>query len=208
MSIVVAKIENIFYTVHRRCGDFLMILSNLSTILGKKKLKIADLVKNTTLTRPTLTALYWNTGKGINFDTLESLCRYLKITPGELLSFYDVDIADIIVSYTSITEDEMTVDDDYNSIPYISSADFNGYIEFKQKHLGKIKFSGYLSCYNTNNNFSASLTWHCTRSFYYGIGSSEVLDFIDDKLYESLLDNFPESINNIDSIVYFYADEK
>lgn len=61
-----------------------MIVCKLSEILGKKKLKIADVVRDTGITRPTLTSLYYEKGKGINFDTLDKLCKCLSVTPGEL----------------------------------------------------------------------------------------------------------------------------
>ena len=69
-----------------------MIFSNLSTILGKKKLRISDVVANTKISRPTLTALFYDSGKGINFSTLNELCRYLNVQPGDLFRFYDLDI--------------------------------------------------------------------------------------------------------------------
>lgn len=185
-----------------------MIFSNLSTILGKKKLKIADIIKNTKITRPTLTALYWNTGKGINFDTLDSLCNYLKITPGELLSFYDVDIEDMLITYDELTEDYFTVDDEYNSVPYISDAYFTGYIKFRQKNLGQIEISGDLSCRNLNKTFNASIKFHCSRDFYFNLGPDEVLEYIDDQIYDALLDRFPEDIDSIDSIDYHFDDDK
>lgn len=185
-----------------------MILSNLSTILGKKKLKIADIVKNTSVTRPTLTALYYNTGKGINFDTLNSLCCFLKITPGELISFYDVDISDINIKYTSIEEDSYASDEDPLPIPYVSQANFEGSIEFEQECLGKIGFNGYISCHNPNADFTLTLTWHCSREFYFNIGPDDVLGFIDESLTESIIDNFPGTINDIGSSFYFYTENK
>lgn len=174
-----------------------MILSNLSTILGKKKLKIADLVKNTSITRPTLTALYYNTGKGINFDTLDALCSYLKTAPGEIFSFYDVDIEDIKLTYKDFTEDDYTVDAEYNSVTYISSADFDGYIKFRQKHLGKINFYGSISALNIKGDYTANIIWQCSRDFYFNIGPDDVLEYIDDRLHELLFDNYPHPINSM-----------
>ena len=62
-----------------------MIVSKLSQILRRKKLKLIDVIRATGITRPTLTSLYYGKGTGINFDTMDKLCRFLNVTPGELL---------------------------------------------------------------------------------------------------------------------------
>lgn len=146
-----------------------MILSNLSTILGKKKLKIADLVKNTSVTRPTLTALYYNTGKGINFDTLEALCKYLNVTPGDLLSYYDIDVEFIELKYSSYSTDNFIVDNE-KAIPidstYIVDANFNGFIKFSQQNLEPLKFNGWLSAIKNDGKYSGVLNLHCDKSTY------------------------------------------
>jgi putative transcriptional regulator len=64
-----------------------MITNRFSEILGKKKIKIADVIKHTGLTRPTLTALYYDSGNGINFETMDKLCKYLQVQPGELFIY-------------------------------------------------------------------------------------------------------------------------
>lgn len=64
-----------------------MIENNFSMILGKKRLKICDVHKATGISRPTLVALYYDKSKGIRFDTLNKLFRYLKVRPEELFHF-------------------------------------------------------------------------------------------------------------------------
>lgn len=77
-----------------------MIIVKLSEIFGRKKLKIADVIRNTGITRPTLTSLYYGKGNAISFDTLNKLCRYLKVSTDEILKFYDFDIESINVKYS------------------------------------------------------------------------------------------------------------
>lgn len=74
-----------------------MIVCNLNAILAERNIKITKLSKDTGISRTTLTALTTNVGTGIQFDTLNSLCRYLKITPSELLPtiMYDITIKEI-----------------------------------------------------------------------------------------------------------------
>ena len=182
-----------------------MILSNLSTILGKKKLKIADLVKNTSVTRPTLTALYYNTGKGINFDTLESLCKYLNVTPGDLLSFYDIDVEFIELKYSSYSTDNFIVDNEkvapINST-YIGDANFEGLIKFSQQNLEPLKFNGWVSALKNDGVYSAVLNLHCAKSTYPEDVLSHIAFF---DLAPKLISEFPsKEIFTISSIMIDY----
>ena len=58
--------------------------NNLRVILAKKKLKMSDVVNGTGLSRNTIRALFYETAKGIQFQTLEALCIFLDCEIGEL----------------------------------------------------------------------------------------------------------------------------
>ena len=62
-----------------------MVKCNLSILMGNKRLKIADVVRDTGINRSTLTRLYHEQTTRIDFETLEVLCRYLDCTPNDLL---------------------------------------------------------------------------------------------------------------------------
>lgn len=62
-----------------------MIKCHLSTLLGSKKLKIADVVRDTGINRSTVNRLFHETNNRIDFETLEKLCLYLDCSVGELL---------------------------------------------------------------------------------------------------------------------------
>ncbi|MGD6739506.1 helix-turn-helix domain-containing protein [Photobacterium leiognathi subsp. mandapamensis] len=66
-----------------------MIKCNLSAIMGAKRLKIADVVRDAGINRNTVTRLYHETNNRIDFDTLEKLCRYLNCEVGDLLEITD-----------------------------------------------------------------------------------------------------------------------
>lgn len=66
-----------------------MIFCKLAEIMMQRQIKIADLIRDTGITRPTLASLYNNKGKGINFETLDKLCSYLSVTPGDLFAYYE-----------------------------------------------------------------------------------------------------------------------
>ena len=64
-----------------------MISIKLSDAMWKKKVRMADVIRATGISRPTLTWLCNGRSKGINFDTLEKLCRYFQVDVGELIKF-------------------------------------------------------------------------------------------------------------------------
>ena len=107
-----------------------MIINNLSEILGRKRLKISNVIKETGITRPTLTSLYYDKSKGINFDTLNTLCNNLDITPGELFTFCPADISEIKVNSIN-----------YDSIDEIT---FFCKVTFEQKNIAPLNFAGLL----------------------------------------------------------------
>nr|WP_321239979.1 helix-turn-helix transcriptional regulator [uncultured Tolumonas sp.] len=66
-----------------------MIKCHLSALLGARRLKISDVVRDAGINRNTLTRLYHETNNRIDFETLEKLCRYLECEIGELLEIVD-----------------------------------------------------------------------------------------------------------------------
>jgi putative transcriptional regulator len=64
-----------------------MIRSHLSRILGEKKLRIADVARESGLSRKAITYLFKETGARVDFDTLDRVCKYLGCTIGELLEY-------------------------------------------------------------------------------------------------------------------------
>lgn len=76
-----------------------MLFVRLAHLMASRRLKIADVCKDTDISRPTLTALYYGTGKGINFDTIDKLCSYFRCQTNDLLYFYDVEIDTIEITY-------------------------------------------------------------------------------------------------------------
>lgn len=69
-----------------------MVRCNLSILLAERGLKITKVSKDTGISRTTLTALSSNSGQGIQFETINTLCMYLKISPSQLIDFYPIDI--------------------------------------------------------------------------------------------------------------------
>ena len=67
-----------------------MINSRLHILMGEKKIRsIRQLSEETNITRLSLTKLYDGNAKGIEFETLNKLCRYFQCGVGDLLEFED-----------------------------------------------------------------------------------------------------------------------
>lgn len=69
-----------------------MIRCNLSILMAERGLKVTTVSKETGLSRTTLTALVNNRSTGIQLDTVEILCKYLKVSPDQLIGFVAADV--------------------------------------------------------------------------------------------------------------------
>lgn len=68
-----------------------MIKCRLRVLLAERDLKITQVAKDTGISRTTLTALTYNRCKGVQFDTMNKLCNYLKVSPGDLFLIVEND---------------------------------------------------------------------------------------------------------------------
>ncbi|MEO1240918.1 MAG: helix-turn-helix transcriptional regulator [Pseudomonadota bacterium] len=62
---------------------------HLSRLMGERKLKIADIARETDINRGTLTRLYYEKAERVDLDVIEILCRYLECEIGELMEIVD-----------------------------------------------------------------------------------------------------------------------
>lgn len=61
-----------------------MVRSKLPVLLGERRMKISDLHRATGLSKTTLYALYHEKAKGVQFETIEKICRELRCDIHEL----------------------------------------------------------------------------------------------------------------------------
>ena len=88
--------ERSLYTI----GEVMkMIRCNLNTLLAERGLRISKVVNDTHVSRPTLTSIVQNNGKGIQFETLNTLCNYLNVTPCEFFGYIPYDFELEIIDY-------------------------------------------------------------------------------------------------------------
>lgn len=127
-----------------------MLFVRLAHLMASRRLKIADVCKDTDISRPTLTALYYGTGKGINFDTIDKLCSYFHCQTNDLLYFYDVEIDTI-----EITDfNKPALPDEKGNWPTVNWKPLcEGEIRFKSSSFSINRVSFSLSCF-TEDNFN------------------------------------------------------
>jgi putative transcriptional regulator len=63
----------------------------LDVMLALRKVKSKDLAAFVDITETNLSLLKSGRVKGIRFDTLDAICRYLKCQPGDILIWTDDD---------------------------------------------------------------------------------------------------------------------
>lgn len=98
-----------------------MIKFNLGVLLAERNLNINKVHKDTGLSRITLSSISNNNGQGIQLDTINKLCQYLKITPGELFIYVPFDINFFISS----DEVELEVIHNNKKITYTFGVEFD-----------------------------------------------------------------------------------
>ena len=66
-------------------GVFRMIVNHLPTLLAERRLKVADAVRATGVSKTTLHKIYNDQSSRIDFDTIDKLCEYLGV--GDLFEY-------------------------------------------------------------------------------------------------------------------------
>ena len=66
-----------------------MVKCHLSTIMGEKRLKIADVARDTSINRGTITRMYNEEATRVDLEVIETLCRYFDIEVGDLYELTD-----------------------------------------------------------------------------------------------------------------------
>ncbi|RZG45328.1 helix-turn-helix domain-containing protein [Acinetobacter wuhouensis] len=69
-----------------------MIVCNLPVLLAERRMKVADVVRETGMSKTTLHKLYNGQSTRIDFETIEKLCLLLDVEVGELLKLQKVDL--------------------------------------------------------------------------------------------------------------------
>lgn len=68
-------------------GVYGMIVNHLPTLLAERRLKVADAVRATGVSKTTLHKIYNDQSSRIDFDTIDKLCEYLEVGVGDLFEY-------------------------------------------------------------------------------------------------------------------------
>lgn len=69
-----------------------MIKCHLSRLMGERKLKIADVARETGLHRNTITLLYDETASRVELDAVDRLCSFFNVKVGELFEQVEISV--------------------------------------------------------------------------------------------------------------------
>ncbi|HEY9033235.1 MAG TPA: helix-turn-helix transcriptional regulator [Pseudomonadales bacterium] len=64
-----------------------MIRCHLARMMGEHKMRIADVARETGLSRATVTLLYKETAQKVDLEAIEQICVLFDCTVGDLLEF-------------------------------------------------------------------------------------------------------------------------
>ena len=64
-----------------------MIINHLPTLLAERRLKVADAVRATGVSKTTLHKIYNDQSSRIDFDTIDKLCEYLEVEVGDIFEY-------------------------------------------------------------------------------------------------------------------------
>ena len=64
-----------------------MIRCHLARLMGERKMKISDVLRETGLSRNTVTLMYKETAQRIDIEALDKLCRLFECEVADMLEF-------------------------------------------------------------------------------------------------------------------------
>nr|WP_312276040.1 helix-turn-helix transcriptional regulator [Moraxella sp. CTOTU46711] len=64
-----------------------MIKSNLPVLLAERRLKVADLIRMTDISKSTMHKIYNDQTSRIDFDTIDKICEALDVNVGDIFEY-------------------------------------------------------------------------------------------------------------------------
>lgn len=176
-----------------------MIKCNLPVLLAERGLKITKVSIDTGISRTTLTSLNNNYSQGIQFDTLNKLCGYLKVLPGELFLYipYEIKIKNFSLDGE---EADFLVEFSYNGKEYEYEMFINIYLDYYSDTVDSIDITYNLAEYNGEYKIKE-------RELLHKILNSIPLQFlkdIDTEVYSLLCEKLENqyTLSNTPSVIY------
>ena len=67
----------------------MIILCNLPVLLAERRMKVADLIRTTGISKSTMHKVYNDQSSRIDFDTIDKLCEYLEVGVGDIFEYVE-----------------------------------------------------------------------------------------------------------------------
>ncbi|PWA12079.1 hypothetical protein DCC39_07460 [Pueribacillus theae] len=116
-----------------------MIRNRLAVLLAERGLKITRVAKDTGISRNTITATAQNDSEMIRLETINTLCKYLSITPCEFFEYEPVDL---------------------NFSAYVNKVNLTGSVSNDEIRIEEINIDLFMDVKESRNTSSVDL--HCS----------------------------------------------
>lgn len=115
-----------------------MIRNKLSILLTERGLKATKVANDTGIARSTLSKISSNSSEKIEYSTINTLCKYLRITPSDFFEYSPIDVS----FYFELGEPSVSQKDLDEGVPF--SVEASGFINFSKydEKLGSLEFEG------------------------------------------------------------------
>lgn len=107
-----------------------MIRNKLSILLAERGIKATKVANDTGIARSTLSKITNNSSEKIDYSTINTLCRYLKITPCDFFEYEPFDVSFFVSLEKTYTEDNVLFYYDIEAFMNIYDADGKHTIEY------------------------------------------------------------------------------
>ena len=138
-----------------------MIKNRLAVLLAERKLRITKVAIDTGISRNSLTSISQNDSEMIRLDTINTLCKYLGITPNEFFEYIPVDTSfDLLDLHCNL---KVSIMDPYEIEEFFILENLKGTVQFSLesnglKHDFELVFSTQDNIvFPINNNLTTSI---------------------------------------------------
>lgn len=175
-----------------------MLRNNLSVLLAERQLRISEVAKNTGISRTTLTALSANSSKMIQFETINEICQYLKVSPSDLFEYVPFDF-----KYSFEMNDYVTPKHPEKETPKRKVTFFIEIFE-SGKQIRSILFDGFLEMTYSSDSLLETSVVICPQD----IKNKKILKAYTDELSTAFLTDIKSSISKKinDQVFDWYLD--
>ncbi|WP_093879955.1 helix-turn-helix domain-containing protein [Terribacillus saccharophilus] len=172
------------------------IRNHLRVLMAENKLNIQKVKEQTTLSRTTISNLYNSYSAGVQFDTMEQLCKLLECQPGDLFEYVDVDVI-----LNEINEDMRLI----KQVKLDEDSLFEKQIELRSSFMFEMIFEGDGEIFTFNihayMNVSGSLVDDCeivlSNEYVEELGKLKIQNYLEPYITSQVQEQLVKNINKV-----------